>query len=96
MGLGREVTSFTTGERVYIGADEQLYANYLQWCKRSRREQVSLQRFTRTLEDAAQQFGATTRKRRETDGTFVDGLHLRLPHEGSWKDQVLAGGTGRM
>lgn len=90
MGDGREVMS-TTGERVYIGADEQLYANYLLWCRRSGREQVSLQRFSRTLEDAAQQFGVTARKRRVSDGRFMEGLRLRLPHEGSWKDQVLTG-----
>ena len=90
VGDGREVMS-TTGERVYIGADEQLYANYLLWCRRSGREQVSLQRFSRTLEDAAQQFGVTARKRRVSDGRFMEGLRLRLPHEGSWKDQVLTG-----
>ena len=81
-----------TGERVYIGADEQLYASYLLWCRRSGREQVSLQRFSRTLEDAAQQFNVTVKKCRTSDGRFMEGLHLRLPHEGSWKEQVLASG----
>ena len=80
-----------TGERVYIGADEQLYANYLLWCRRSGREQVSLQRFTRVLEDAARQFGVTAKKHRTRDGRFVEGLRLRMPDETPWKDQTLAG-----
>lgn len=90
VGDGREVMSMT-GERVYIGADEQLYANYLLWCRRSGREQVSLQRFTRVLEDAARQFGVTAKKHRTRDGRFVEGLRLRMPDEPPWKDQTLAG-----
>lgn len=90
VGDGREVMSMT-GERVYIGADEQLYANYLLWCRRSGREQVSLQRFARTLEDAAQQFGVTAKKHRTRDGRFVEGLRLRMPAERPWKDQTLDG-----
>ena len=92
VGDGREFMSMT-GERDYIGADEKLYASYLRWCRRSGREQVSLQRFSRTLEDAAQQFGVTAQKNRTREGTFMDGLRLRMPDEMPWKDHALAGGV---
>jgi putative DNA primase/helicase len=91
VGDGREVMSMA-GERVYIDAEEQLYANYLLWCRRSGREQVSLQRFSNTLEEASQQYGANAKKHRAKNGTFMEGLRLRMQDEMPWKDRALAGG----
>jgi len=86
IGDGRQVVA-TTGERVFINADERLYPNYLLWCQRSGRENVSLQRFSSTLVDAAQQFGAQLVKKRTGElGTHLEGVRLRRDGEQSWKE----------
>lgn len=91
IGDGRQVVA-TTGERVFISADERLYPNYRLWCQRSGRENVSLQRFGAALIDAAKQFGVTIRKNRTgADGTHFEGLRLRREGEQTWKERLESG-----
>ncbi len=91
IGDGRQVVA-TTGERVFISADERLYPNYRLWCQRSGRENVSLQRFGAALVDAAKQFGVTIRKNRTgADGTHFEGLRLRREGEQTWKERLESG-----
>jgi putative DNA primase/helicase len=88
IGDGKQVTA-TTGERIYMNADERLYPNYLIWCQRSGREKVSLQRFSSHLIDAARQFGATIQKKRTgQSGTHFEGLRLRRDSEQPWRDRL--------
>ena len=91
IGDGREVSS-GTGERVFANADTLLYPSYLLWSKRAGRKHISLNKFSKTLEDAAQQFGATAKKHRKPVGTIMVGVRLRLPQERRWKDQMLGPG----
>lgn len=87
VGDGRQVIS-TTGERIFLGADENLYANYLLWCQRSGREKVSTQRFSKTLEDAAQMFGVAVQKHRTSAGVHIKNLRLRREGEPSWRERL--------
>ena len=77
---------------MFANADTLLYPSYLLWSKRAGRKHISLNKFSKTLEDAAQQFGATAKKHRKPVGTIMVGVRLRLPQERRWKDQMLGPG----
>ena len=76
------------GRVYYEHADERLYPNYLTWCQKSGREQVSLQRFSEAVKDAAHTYGAAVTKKRESDGTKLYGVRIRSKNEKSWLDTL--------
>lgn len=91
--IGNKQVTRDNGRVLFAKADEWLYPNYLQWCEQSDRGKVSLQQFKSTLISAAASQGVTVSGKRESNGTKVFGLRIRLEGEETWLSAVEMGPT---
>ena len=76
------------GGKTYAHAGEWLYPTYVLWCQQSERKNVSLQKFSQTLVEAAAQFGVKAVRKTSSAGAHIEGLRLRREDERMWRESV--------
>lgn len=76
------------GGKTYAHAGEWLYPTYVLWCQQSERKNVSLQKFSQTLVEAAAQFGVKAVRKTSSAGAHIEGLRLRREDERMWLENV--------
>ncbi len=69
------------GQVIFDYAEEWLYPNFLTWCARNARKDVSLVRFSPLIIDVARYLGLHLEKDRDSTGRYIVGLILRKNSE---------------
>jgi putative DNA primase/helicase len=74
----------TQTKRIFKNSDNWLYANYAQFCRDTGIQRISVKRFSNLLLDLLhnQLHIEATKGRDRINGTFIDGIRLRLPSDG--------------
>lgn len=79
--VGDKRQALRNGQVIFYYAEEWLYPNFLTWCARNARKDVSLVRFSSLIIDVAQHLGLQLKKDRDSTGRYIVGLILRKDFE---------------
>lgn len=79
--VGDKRQALRNGQVIFDYAEEWLYPNFLTWCARNARKDVSLVRFSSLIIDVAQHLGLQLKKDRDSTGRCIVGLILRKDFE---------------
>ncbi|MGB5063209.1 MAG: phage/plasmid primase, P4 family, partial [Candidatus Competibacter sp.] len=84
--VGDKRQALRNGQVIFDYAEEWLYPNFLTWCARNARKDVSLVRFSPLIIDVAQHLGLQLKKDRDSTGRYIVGLILRkdLEKQHNW------------